>query len=143
MTVLNNGVATLQAGGIKYEYIENAEGEVTRDAIDYGVIVGVAPQITNNDEVSLDICARVDIPLLRDAEGRISEFSARRANSRVTLEPGQTIVLGGLLQNQTSNTTRKVPGLGDVPVIGNLFSTNATTETTTELLVIVTTSVLE
>lgn len=143
MTVLNNGVATLQAGGTQYNYIVNAEGEVVRDAIDYGVIVGFAPQITNNNEVSLDICARVDIPSLRDEEGRIIDFSTRRANSRVTLAPGQTVVLGGLLQNQQSSTNRKVPGLGDIPVVGNLFSTNATTETDTELLVIVTSNVLE
>jgi type IV pilus assembly protein PilQ len=143
MTVLNNGVATLQAGGTQYNYIVNSEGEVVRDAIDYGVIVGFAPQITNNNEVSLDICARVDTPSLRDEQQRIVDFTTRRTNSRITLEPGQTVVLGGLMQNQRSNTSRSVPGIGGVPVIGNLFSTDVTTESDTELLVIVTASVLE
>ncbi len=143
LTVLNNGVAKLQSGGTQYNYVVNADGEVTRDAIDYGVIVGFAPQITNDNEVSLDVCARVDIPNLRDDQGRIIDFTTRRANSRVTLEPGQTVVLGGLMQNQQSSTSRKVPGLGDVPVLGNLFSTNLTTDNTTELVVIVTSNVLE
>jgi len=143
LTVLNNGVATLQAGGVRYEYIENEEGELTRDTIDYGVLVGFTPQITNNNEVILDVCARIDVPAFRDDLGRLREFTSRRANSRVTLEPGQTVVLGGLLQNQLSDTTRKVPGLGDVPVIGSLFSTTSSTGTNTELLVIVTANVLE
>jgi len=143
VTVLNNGVAILQSGGTQFNYTENAEGDVSVDEIPYGVLVGLTPQITNDNEVLLDICARVDTPNLRDEEGRVTDFSTRKAHSRVTLEPGQTIVLGGLMQNQVANTTRRVPGLSDVPVIGGLFSTNAATESNTELLVIVTASVLE
>lgn len=143
LTVLNNGVATLQAGGTNYAYITNADGDVEQFTVPYGVIVGFTPQITNNDEVILDVCARVDVPQQRDDLGRVTEFTSRKANSRVTIKPGQTIALGGLLQNQLSDSTRKVPGLGSVPVIGNLFTTNAKVETNTELLVIVTANVLE
>lgn len=147
LTVLNNGVATIQAGGTQYNYLEDTDAEgnsiVIRDEIPYGVLVGFTPQITNNNEVILDVCARVDTPTEFSPSGNITNFSTRKANSRITLEPGQTIVLGGLLQNQVSDTTRKVPGLGDVPVLGNLFSTSITDEINTELLVIVTASVLE
>ena len=147
MTVINNGVATIQAGGTQYNYISNTDAEgnsVTDiDEIPYGVVVGFTPQITNNDEVILDVCARIDTPTAFNDDGNITNFSTRKANSRVTLQPGQTVVLGGLTQNQMSDTTRKIPGLGDVPVIGGLFTTNITEDTSTELLVIITASVLE
>lgn len=147
MTVLNNGVATIQAGGTQYNYIPSTDAEgnsiTVRDDIPYGVVVGFTPQITNNNDVILDVCARVDTPTTFNDAGNITNFSTRKANSRVTLEPGQTIVLGGLIQNQLTETTRKVPGLGDFPVVGNLFSTNSVTDSSTELLVIITANVLE
>lgn len=147
MTVQNNGVATLQAGGTQYNYIRTTNDEgvpvVEVDEIPYGVVVGFTPQITNNDEVILDVCARVDTPTTFNDQGNITNFSTRKANSRVSLAPGQTVVLGGLLQNQVSDTTREVPGLGDIPVVGNLFRTNSTVESNTELLVIITANVLE
>ncbi len=147
MTVLNNGVATLQAGGTQFNYIRTADAEgastLEVDEIPYGVVVGFTPQITNDNDVILDVCARVDTPTTFNDAGNITNFSTRKANSRVTLEPGQTIVLGGLIQNQVSETTRQVPGLGDVPVVGNLFSTNSVTDSSTELLIIITANVLE
>ncbi len=144
LTVLNNGVATLQAGGTIYISIPSAGGQenITRD-IDYGVLVGFSPQITNDNEVILDVCARVDTPLTELTDPQLQNVGTRKLNSRVSLEPGQTIALGGLLQNQRTDTTRKVPGLGDIPIAGNLFKTNVTEETNTELLVIVTANVLE
>ncbi len=144
ITVLNNGLATMQAGGRQYNYVQNSEGAVTQTPpINYGVIVGFTPQITNDNEVVLDICAQVNTPGFRDEAGRITDFATRNVNSRVTLAPGQTVVLGGLMQNQTTESSRSVPGLGDVPIIGNLFSTNSEIESNTELLVIVTANVLE
>ena len=143
LTVLNNGVATLQAGGTNYAYVTGPDGAIQQFEVPYGVIVGFTPQITNDNEVILDVCARVDVPQQRDDLGRVTEFTSRKANSRVTIRPGQTIALGGLLQNQLSDSTRRVPGIGNVPVLGNLFTTNAKLETNTELLVIVTANVLE
>ena len=144
MTVLNNGVATLQAGGTIFIQIPSAGGEenVERE-IDYGVLVGFTPQITNNDGVILDVCARVDTVLSELDNPQLLNLGTRKLNSRVTLAPGQTIALGGLLQNELTDTTRKVPVLGDIPIAGNLFRSNVKEETNTELLVIVTASVLE
>ena len=144
ITVLNNGVATLQAGGTIYIQIPSAGGDenIERE-IDYGVLVGFTPQITNDDEVILDVCARVDTILSELDNPQLLNLGTRKLNSRVTLAPNQTVALGGLLQNELTDTTRKVPVLGDIPVAGNLFRSNVKEETNTELLVIVTASVLE
>ena len=144
ITVLNNGVATLQAGGTIYISIPSAGGDenIERE-IDYGVLVGFSPQITNDDDVILDVCARVDTPQTELTDPQLLNIATRKLNSRVTLAPGQTIALGGLLQNELTDTTNKVPLLGDVPIVGNLFKTNVKEENNTELLVIVTANVLE
>lgn len=142
ITVLNNGEASLQAGGTIYISIPGGEQNIER-TIPYGVQIDLNPQITNNNEVILSVTGKVDAVLSDTNDPGFLNLSTRNLNSRVSLKPGQTVVLGGLLQNQLTDTTRKVPGLGDVPVIGNLFSTSSVTDSSTELLVIVTASVLE
>lgn len=144
LTVLNNGTATLQSGGTIYISIAgNGSTENIERAIEYGVQLELTPQITNDDEVILEVDGRVDSPVGDIDNPNLLQLTTRNLTSTVTLAPGQTVVLGGLLQNETSDTTRSVPGLSSVPVIGGLFSSNSATETTTELLVIVTANVLE
>ncbi len=143
MTVINNGLATLRSGGnIEISLPSGGESNLIR-TIAYGVLIGLSPQITNSEEIILDVCARVDTPITEITDPNLQNISVRRVGSIVTLEPGQTVVLGGLLQNQLNETRRGVPVLSDVPVIGNLFSTSSSTGTNTELLVIVTANVLE
>ena len=144
LTVLNNGEARIQSGGTIYINIAgNGSVENIERTIEYGVQLTLSPQITNDDEVILNVDGRVDTPITELTDPSLLQLSTRNLASRVTLAPGQTIVLGGLFQNQLTDTTDKVPILGDVPIVGNLFSQNNQTETNTELLVIVTANVLE
>ncbi len=142
ITVLNNGEASLQAGGTIYISIPGGEQNIER-TIPYGVQIDLTPQIAANNEVLLDVTGRVEAVISETDNPNYLELSTRNLTSRVSLKPGQTVVLGGLLQNESTDTTRKVPGLGDVPIVGNLFSTNSASESSTELLVIVTANVLE
>ncbi len=144
LTVLNNGEAQIQSGGTLFISIAgNGSLQNIERTIEYGVQVNVVPQIANDGEVILDINGRVDTPLGDITDPALLNVQTRNLTSRVTLAPNQTVVLGGLIQNQVNDTTRKVPVLGDVPIVGNLFSTNNNSETGTELLVIVTANVLE
>ena len=144
LTVLNNGEATLQSGGTVYISIAgNGSVQNIERTIEYGVQLTLSPQITNDNEVILNVDGRVDTPTTELTDPSLLQLNTRNLTSRVTLSPGQTVVLGGLFQNQLTDATRKIPGLGDVPIVGNLFTTNSTTETNTELLVIVTANVLE
>lgn len=142
LTVLNNGTATLQSGGTIFISIAGGAENIER-TIPYGVQLDLTPQITNSDEVILDVNGRVEAILSETNDPEFLELSTRGITSRVTLAPGQTVVLGGLLQNQVIDASRSVPGLSSVPIIGGLFSSSSATESTTELLVIVTASVLE
>ena len=144
LTVLNNGEATLQSGGSIYISIAgNGSVENIERTIEYGVQLTLSPQITNDDEVILNVDGRVDTPVSDLTNPNLLQLTTRNLTSRVTLSPGQTVVLGGLFQNQLTDATDKVPVLGDVPVVGNLFTQNNKREINTELLVIVTANVLE
>lgn len=144
VTVRNNGEARIQSGGTLYISIAGAGSlENIERTIEYGVQIEVTPQITTNNEVSLEINGRVDTPLEPIDNPALLNVQTRNLTSRVTVAPNQTIVLGGLLENIVNDGTASIPLIGDVPVLGNLFSTSTLTDTSTELLVIVTANVIE
>ena len=62
----------------------------------------------------------------------------REANTSVSVLDGETIVLGGIIRNTVTATSNKVPILGDIPIIGNLFKSTTKTNAKTELLVLLT-----
>jgi type II secretory pathway component GspD/PulD (secretin) len=97
-----------------------------------GVQMYVIPTIIGEETVLLNIDIRASqvsgtaISLSQggdDAQGVISvpSISARKASTTVRLEPGEAVVLGGLIAERTLERERKVPLLGDIPILGNLF----------------------
>mgnify|MGYP001226912742 CR=1 FL=1 len=142
VTVLNNGTGYVQAGGtIHITFI--TDGEETVREIPYGVQIEVSPRIAADGSVTLDVDARVEDVLSTVGDARYIELSTRAVTSTVTLQPGQSVLLSGLLQNQEIQERQSVPILGAIPLIGNLFGTTVTENSNTELLVIVNAHVLE
>ena len=143
LTVKNNGTGTLQSGGTIYISIVGGGDSTIEREIPYGVQIDVSPQISNNGNVTLDVEAKVEAIVSETENPNFLNLSTRNVNSQVTLAPGQTVVLGGLLQNELRDSVSRVPLLGSLPIIGSLFSTTTTEETNSELLLIVTADVLE
>jgi len=96
----------------------------------------VTPQITPDGNVVLE----VDVN--KDSRGELTSngyaINTQRVKTRVMVENGGTVVLGGIYQQVETNNENKVPFLGDVPVLGYLFKTTARTNSKTELLVFIT-----
>jgi type IV pilus assembly protein PilQ len=96
----------------------------------------VTPQITPDGNVVLD----VDVS--KDSKGEDTRagfaINTQHVKTNVMVENGGTVVLGGIYQQSESNNVNKVPLLGDLPVVGNLFKTTARENTKTELLVFIT-----
>jgi general secretion pathway protein D len=65
-------------------------------------------------------------------------FDTRRAQSHVAIKDGQTVVIGGLMEDRIDSKVDKVPILGDIPFIGEAFKRNSDTKTKTELLIFLT-----
>lgn len=146
MTVLNNGTGNMKSGGRIEITFEGADGEISQRTIEFGVIIEVKPRISSDGRIILDVSAEVSDLLTPFSEGGIPQridFSERKVTSTVTLQPGQTVLLGGLMQNQFSSTQSGVPVLSSLPVVGGLFRTTTVENDDTDLLLIVTANVVE
>lgn len=109
---------------------------------EYGIRLNFIPTITPRGTIRLQVAPEVSS--LDFANGvEVSGFSVpaidtRKVKTEVELADGQTFVIGGLLDNQDTETYEKVPFLGDIPVLGKFFQSMQKTRNNTELIVIIT-----
>jgi general secretion pathway protein D len=103
---------------------------------DVGLTLKVKPQISENGTVKLAIYQEVSNVLASSVNAPNGPTTNKRTiESNVLVEDGAIVVLGGLLQDEYSGNEEKVPGLGDVPLFGNLFKSEARTRKKTNLMV--------
>ena len=146
ITVLNNETGRMQSGGRIEITFPSTDGEIATRTIEFGVIIEVTPRIASDGSVILDVLAEVSDVLVPLSEGGIPEridFSTRELSSTVSMRPGQTVLLGGLLQNSFTQTQRRVPILGEIPVLGALFGSTEVEDDNTELLLVVNADVID
>ena len=104
---------------------------------DVGIVLNVTPRITADGYVTMEVTQTAN-----DLQGYTS-FNApivnqRQAETTVSVKDGETIVLGGIIRNTVTSTVKKIPLLGDIPILGNLFKSKEKTDSKTELLVFLT-----
>ena len=107
----------------------------TYDRQDVGLTLKIRPQITAGNVIKLDVYSEnstVANPTVTNGQYITDK---RSLQTTVLVDSGQTIVLGGLMQNQLTYSHNKIPGLGDIPVLGLLFGSKARTLTKTNLMV--------
>jgi len=106
---------------------------------DTGVLLEVTPRVNPGGMVVLDITQDVnDVDQTTTSDIDSPTIVQRRIMTSVAVQSGETVVLGGLIRNNESQSEAGVPGLRSVPGIGRLFSSKTTTNTRTELLVLIT-----
>jgi type II secretory pathway component GspD/PulD (secretin) len=116
-----------------------------------GIILRVTPRISPSGRIVVDVDAEksafnltpgTGVPIFTDAtNGNVIEAPVKEittANTTVSVQSGQTIVLGGMITNANQTVNRKVPWLGDLPVIGKAFRWDLNSMARTELLVLLT-----
>jgi len=116
-------------------------GAVTIQFQEYGIRLSFIPTITPQGTIRLQVAPEVSALDYTD-EVEISGFEVpgitdRKVNTEVELKDGQSFVIGGLLNNQETESFEKIPFLGDIPILGKLFQSMTRTKTNTELMVIV------
>ncbi len=102
---------------------------------DVGLTLRVKPQISEGGTVKLQIFQEVSSIASTSSPTTGLITNKRSIESSVLVEDGSIVVLGGLLQDDTSNSQEKVPGLGDLPIFGNLFRSEARSRKKTNLMV--------
>jgi len=106
---------------------------------DTGVLLEVTPRVNPGGMVVLDITQDVnDVDQTTTSDIDSPTIIQRRIMTSVAVQSGETVVLGGLIRNNESESEAGVPGLRSVPGVGRLFSSKTTTNTRTELLVLIT-----
>ncbi len=102
---------------------------------DVGLTLRVKPQISENGTVKMQIFQEVSSIDSKSSSTAGLITNKRSIESSVLVEDGSIVVLGGLLQDDTSTSQEKVPGLGDLPFFGNLFKSEARSRKKTNLMV--------
>lgn len=105
----------------------------------------VTPTITNDNRVFLNMQVKkdeVESYIVLEGYGQVPNINRREVNTAVLVEDGQTVVIGGVYEFTDRNSVSKVPFLGDVPFLGNLFKKRGRNKDKAELLVFVTPKVL-
>ncbi|MEG3157499.1 type IV pilus secretin PilQ family protein [Lysobacter zhanggongensis] len=105
----------------------------------------VTPTITNDGRVFLNLNVKKDEieGFIDTSIGDVPQISTRSVNTAVLVEDGQTVVVGGVYEFRERDDVSKVPFLGDIPFLGNLFKKKGRSKEKAELLIFVTPKVLE
>jgi len=105
---------------------------------DVGVILRLTPTVMENSQVKLDLYQEISSVLDPGDKSLGPTTSKRSASTNVIVRDGQTAVIGGLLGDDVSVTERKIPFLGDIPILGYLFKVKTKKVQKTNLLIFVT-----
>ena len=154
----NNQPATIQVGkqvplitGVNYDSLGNTHNSYQYTPV--GVILKVTPFITEDGLVQMMLSPQISqidpslsIPISVSANGATTVnapvIDIRSADTVVVTPDGQTVVIGGLIQNVKSEAESKIPFLGDIPLLGNFFKRKVTQEDKSELLIFLTPHVI-
>lgn len=89
---------------------------------DVGIKLDIKPSIRLNNDVTMDL--KLDVTSLGDVDQQANQyrFGTRTTETTINVRDGETVILGGLIRDEERVSLNKIPGLGDLPIIGKLFS---------------------
>jgi pilus assembly protein CpaC len=145
----NGKEASFLAGGeYPYPVAQATTGgtSITIQFKEFGVRLTFTPTVLSGDLINLKV--KPEVSALDFANGvnisgfRVPALSTRRTETEVELQDGQTFAVAGLMNNVVTSTMSKIPGIGDVPVLGYLFRSKAYQKQQTELVVMITPTIV-
>jgi type IV pilus assembly protein PilQ len=130
IVTLNNQQAEIRQGTLIAARAESESGGVTVEYKEAVLKLVVKPQITPDNKLILDMDISDDAP-----EG--DDISTRSAKTKLIVNDGETIVIGGVLRTTETNNEARTPGMHKLPVLGNLFKARNTQDNKEELLIFI------
>jgi pilus assembly protein CpaC len=154
LVALNGQRANFLAGGQFFvptaqTTIGGVAGGVTAQPVDFGVRLDFIAHILDGDVIRLTVDPEVSQPdftvatTLVAGGSPVPGLNKRSAHTTVELRQGQTLAIAGLMQVTLDGTTARIPGLGDLPILGPFFSNTTGSRTEKELIVLVTPYLVE
>ncbi|ETI64856.1 secretion system protein [Sphingobium sp. C100] len=137
LTALSGETASFLAGG-EYPYtVSNGLQGNSIEFKQYGVQLAFTPTVLADGRISLRVRPTVS-SLDFSINANVPALKSRTAETTVELGSGQAFMIAGLLNNETSNNVNKLPGLGNLPILGSLFKSRQFQRNETELVIVVT-----
>ena len=143
LSARSGGTADFLVGGQVPIPTSSAFGQTTVEYKDYGIKLHLEPVVNENGDISAKIeteISKIDPSVM---VGLYPGFTTRRANTELNVHEGDTIVISGLVDANAANTIDKVPGVGQVPILGELFKSRSFQANRTDLVVFVTPYVID
>ncbi|HSQ81038.1 MAG TPA: secretin N-terminal domain-containing protein, partial [Casimicrobiaceae bacterium] len=148
IAALDNQKATIKSGNripvSQQTIVGNTTNAVTTTSqyIDTGVLLQVTPHINEGGLVTLDVQAEVSSPGNPAAAGEAPPIDTRSVQTLLAVPSGDTMVMGGLIQDTKGNSTNGLPFVDRIPFIGGLFGNQTLTDNRSELILFITPRVL-
>lgn len=143
IVTLSGHQAKFRVGGEVPYTFRNENGFNVVDFREFGIELITTPVADSNGNIKVSLNPTVRTVDNSLAVAGIPGFRTRTVTTDVQLKDGHTLVIGGLIQREVSVTKSKVPILGDIPLIGELFKSKSTLDDETELLIFLTPSILK
>lgn len=106
--------------------------------IESGTVLTITPYIGDNDDITLHMAVEVSDSIPKARGSDLPVVTRRTAKNAVTVKDGGTVAVGGLTENRSRNSDKRVPGFSDLPLLGKLFQSKNTDKASREVAVFVT-----
>ncbi|MET0534242.1 MAG: pilus assembly protein N-terminal domain-containing protein [Steroidobacter sp.] len=137
LTCINGGAADFLAGGELPIPIVDNDGRINVQFKEFGIILNIEPQANDDGLIRTKVNVEVSSVDRSISVAGIPGFATRKTKTEMNVQSGQTMVVGGLFSSDDAKTVVKVPGLGNIPIIGELFKSRNFRSGQTELVVLV------
>jgi protein transport protein HofQ len=140
MTANMQTASIKQGTEIPYQVSSGTSGATSIEFKEAVLGMEVTPKILPNGAITLALQISQNMPgrKIKQAEGEALSIDKQEIKTQVTVKDGETLVLGGIFQQQDINTVNKVPGLGGLPLIGGLFKQQSSHDQRRELVIFIT-----
>ena len=142
IVALSGDTAQFLAGGEVPIPVQDEDGGISVEFKPFGVGLSFTPTVVDEDLINLELETEVsslDSSIQVQSAGiALTGFSVRRARTTVEMRDGQSLAIAGLLQDDFSDGADQIPWLGDLPVLGTLFRSSSFQRRQTELVIIIT-----
>lgn len=145
VVTLNGRKAKILIGSEIPVLVDHIENGVTTTTIEYkeaGISLSYTPVISEHDEITARIEAEVSTPYL-EPEMKAYRIVTRKAQTMVRIKSGEIITIGGLIDHEKNESVRKIPVLGDIPILGRLFQSHNKNRADSEIVIAIKADILE
>ena len=116
------------------EHLVNGETTTTTEYTETGIKLTYTPRVHDDGSITAQVQAEVSTPVLVP-EMKAYRITTRQAQTQVRMQNGQTLAIGGLIDKETVENFRKLPVLGDIPLLGKLFQSHYKSHKETEIVI--------